>query len=65
VKEFQKKLVDFLTTRKGDVLKKIAAEKKLSDSLTSELKAAADEFKETWKLSLAGTVASSGSKGNA
>ena len=49
VKEFQKKLVDFLSTRKAELLKKIASEKKLSDALTAELKAAADEFKETWK----------------
>src|SRR5271163_825929 len=49
VKEFQKKLVDFLSTRKSELLKKIASEKKLSDALTAELKAAADEFKETWK----------------
>ncbi|HTY82609.1 MAG TPA: hypothetical protein VMB19_00245, partial [Silvibacterium sp.] len=49
VKEFQKKLVEFLTTRKPDLLQKIASEKKLSDALTSELKAAADQFKETWK----------------
>src|SRR5271155_2597280 len=49
VKEFQKKLVDFLSTRKAVLLKKITSEKKLSDALTAELKAAADEFKETWK----------------
>jgi len=49
VKEFQKKLVEFLTTRKSELLQKIASEKKLSDALTSELKAAADQFKETWK----------------
>jgi len=49
VKEFQKKLVDFLSTRKAELLQKIASEKKLSEALTSELKAAADQFKETWK----------------
>jgi F-type H+-transporting ATPase subunit alpha len=49
VKEFQKKLVDFLTTRKSELLLKIGSEKKLSDALTSELKAAADQFKESWK----------------
>jgi len=65
IKEFQKKLVDFLGTRKADLLKKIGAEKKLSDALTSDLKTAADEFKETWNLSSAGTTAASGSKGNA
>ena len=49
VKDFQKKLVEFLTTRQSELLQKIASEKKLSDALISELKAAADLFKETWK----------------
>jgi F-type H+/Na+-transporting ATPase subunit alpha len=49
VKEFQKKLVDFLGTRKVELLRKIAAEKKLSEILTSELKAAAIEFTSMWK----------------
>src|SRR5271170_6816537 len=49
VKEFQKKLVDFLSTRKAELLQKIAGEKTLSSGLTSELKDAADQFKETWK----------------
>jgi F-type H+/Na+-transporting ATPase subunit alpha len=49
VKEFQKKLVDFLGTRKVELLRKIATEKKLSGILTSELKAAAIEFTSMWK----------------
>ena len=49
VKEFQTKLTEFLTTRKAELLAKIAKEKALSDALTAELKAAADEFKQTWK----------------
>jgi F-type H+/Na+-transporting ATPase subunit alpha len=49
VKEFQKKLVEFFSTRKAELLRKIAAEKTLSSGLTSELKDAADQFKETWK----------------
>jgi F-type H+-transporting ATPase subunit alpha len=47
-KEFQNGLAEFLTTRKGELLGKIASEKKLSDELTAALKTAADEFKQTW-----------------
>ena len=49
IKEFQAEWSDFLPTRRGDVLKKIAAEKAISDGLKGELKAAADQFKQTWK----------------
>ena len=49
IKEFQKAWTDFLTARKPDVLKNIAAEKALSESLTAALKASADQFKQTWK----------------
>ena len=49
IKEFQAEWTDFLTTRRSDVLKKIAAEKAISDGLKGELKAAADQFKQTWK----------------
>src|SRR5262245_44862757 len=49
VKEFQTAWTDFLVTRKDAVLKKIAAEKVMSPELTAELKAAADQFKQTWK----------------
>jgi F-type H+-transporting ATPase subunit alpha len=49
VKEFQNKLTEYFTTRKGQLLAKIGREKALSDELTAELKAAADEFKQTWK----------------
>src|SRR4249920_376853 len=49
VKEFQAGLTEFLTTQKQDLLAKIAAEKALSDALTAELKAAADQFKQGWK----------------
>jgi len=49
VKEFQAGWTDFLTTRKAELLRKIYQEKVLSDALTAELKAAADQFKETWK----------------
>jgi F-type H+-transporting ATPase subunit alpha len=49
VKEFQLRLTEFLSTRKADLLHKIAAEKALSPTLLTELKAANDQFKETWK----------------
>jgi F-type H+-transporting ATPase subunit alpha len=49
VKEFQARLTEFLTTRKGELLRKIAEEKALSTALTADLKAAADQFKDTWK----------------
>ncbi|HTP33409.1 MAG TPA: F0F1 ATP synthase subunit alpha [Candidatus Acidoferrales bacterium] len=49
VKEFQNKLTDFLTTRKSDLLARIGKEKAISDSLKADLKAASDEFAQTWK----------------
>jgi F-type H+-transporting ATPase subunit alpha len=49
VKEFQNKLTEYFTTRKGQLLTKIGREKALSDELKAELKAATDEFKQTWK----------------
>src|SRR5271165_2342528 len=49
VKEFQAGLTEFLTTRKVELLRKIENEKALSKDLVAELKAAADEFKQTWK----------------
>jgi F-type H+/Na+-transporting ATPase subunit alpha len=49
VKDFQNKLTDFLTTRKSELLAKIAKEKAIGDPLKAELKAAADEFAPTWK----------------
>jgi F-type H+-transporting ATPase subunit alpha len=49
VKEFQARLSEFLTTRKPELLRKIVQEKALSDSLTAELKAAVDQFKDAWK----------------
>jgi F-type H+/Na+-transporting ATPase subunit alpha len=48
VKEFQAKLTEFLSTRKPELLQKIAAEKALSAGLSAEVKAAADQFKDTW-----------------
>src|SRR4051812_22653607 len=49
IKEFQATLTEFLNTRKADLLQKIRQEKTLSAALTDELKAAANQFKETWK----------------
>jgi F-type H+/Na+-transporting ATPase subunit alpha len=49
VKEFQNKLTEYFTTRKGQLLAKIGREKALSDALKAELKTAADEFTQTWK----------------
>ena len=48
VKEFQNKLTEYFTTRKSQLLAKIGREKALNDELKAELKAAADEFKQTW-----------------
>ena len=49
MKEFKSSLTEFLTTRKAQLLRKIELEKAISHTLTAELKAAADQFKETWK----------------
>jgi F-type H+-transporting ATPase subunit alpha len=50
IKEFQAKLTEFLATRKAELLKKIRAEKAVSDTLAGELKAALTEFKQTSNL---------------
>ena len=49
IKEYQAKLTEFLTTRKAELLQKIAHEKGLSDALVGELKAAVEVFQKTWK----------------
>ena len=49
IKEYQDKLTEFLTTRKDDLLRKIGQEKQLTPALSNELKAAADQFKGSWK----------------
>jgi F-type H+/Na+-transporting ATPase subunit alpha len=48
IKEFQTKWADFLTTWKGELLATIKQEQSLSDALKEKLKAAADEFMQTW-----------------
>ena len=49
VKDYQTRFSEFLSTRRGELLARIAKEKALSDALTAELKTATDEFKETYK----------------
>ena len=49
IKDFQAKLVDYLNTRKADLLKKIRAEKAISDATAGELKAAVGDFKPTFR----------------
>jgi len=49
IKDFQAKLVDFLTTRKAELLARILKEKALSDASVSDLKAAVTEFKQTYR----------------
>jgi F-type H+/Na+-transporting ATPase subunit alpha len=49
IKDYQAGLTDFLSTRKPELLNQIIKQGALNDALTSELKAAADQFKGTWK----------------
>ena len=49
VKPYQVNLTEFLSTRKAELLGKIAHEKTLSPALTADLKAAVDQFKDTWR----------------
>ncbi|HMJ92116.1 MAG TPA: F0F1 ATP synthase subunit alpha [Candidatus Acidoferrum sp.] len=49
VKDFQTKLTDFLSSRKGPLMEKIRVEKAFSDALAAELKAAVTEFKQTYR----------------
>ena len=49
VKDYQAKLAEFLALQKAELLRKVAREGALSDSLTAELKTAAEAFKETWR----------------
>ncbi|MCX7867103.1 MAG: F0F1 ATP synthase subunit alpha, partial [Limisphaera sp.] len=48
IKEFQARLVDYLTTRKAELLGRILREKALSDASVADLRAAVTEFKQTW-----------------
>ena len=49
IKDCQNKLTEYLTTRKSDLMARVAKEKALTDPLTAELKAAVGEFKQTYK----------------
>ena len=49
VEECQAALEEFLTTRKADLLQKIADEKALSDEINDGLKTALEDFKGSWK----------------
>jgi hypothetical protein len=42
-------LTEYFTIRKPELLKQIIKQGALSDALTAELRAAADQFKETWE----------------
>jgi len=48
IKDFQVKLTDYLTSRKADLLARIAKEKALNDTLVNDLKAAVTGFKQTY-----------------
>ena len=49
IKDFQAKLVDFLTMRKAELLARILKEKALSDASAADLKTAVTEFKQTYR----------------
>ena len=49
VKDFQQKLSQYFQTRRPELLAKILREKAISDAIAAELKAAAGEFKQTYR----------------
>lgn len=49
VKDFQNKLNEYFSTRKGTILGKIRKEKAINDTLAAELKTAVEEFKATYR----------------
>jgi F-type H+-transporting ATPase subunit alpha len=49
VKDFQSKLMDYLATRKSELLARIGREKVISEAIKADLKTASDEFAQTWK----------------
>jgi F-type H+-transporting ATPase subunit alpha len=48
IKDYQARVTEYLTSSKPGLLAKIATEKALSDALVAELKAAADQFAQSW-----------------
>jgi F-type H+-transporting ATPase subunit alpha len=49
LKDFQTKLQDFIVTRKDALLTKIREKGAINDELTADLKAALNEFKQSYK----------------
>jgi F-type H+-transporting ATPase subunit alpha len=49
IKDFQAKLIDFIATRKAELITKVRNEKAISDAITAELKAAVTEFKSSYR----------------
>ncbi len=49
IKDAQKKMIDYLSNRKPELMAKIMKEKALNDALAAELKTAITEFKQTYK----------------
>jgi F-type H+/Na+-transporting ATPase subunit alpha len=60
VKDFQTGWAEFLTTRKAELLAQIGREKALSPELSGLMKAAAEQFKQTWTLAATATGAAKG-----
>jgi F-type H+-transporting ATPase subunit alpha len=48
IKDFQAKLTDYMTSRKVDLMARIAREKALNDTLVNDLKTAVTEFKQMY-----------------
>src|ERR1700678_4224334 len=49
IKDFQAKLIDFIATRKAELLTKVRNEKAISDAIAADLKAAVTEFKQSYR----------------
>jgi len=49
IKDFQAKLIDFIATRKAELLTKVRNEKAISDAIATDLKAAVTEFKQSYR----------------
>jgi len=62
VKDFQSGLTEFLTTRREALLVRIRKELALSDTLIGELKTAATEFKQTYKVPVQAPAAEAASQ---
>src|SRR5262249_27804607 len=49
IKDYQARFTEYMTTSKAQVLETIGRQKAMTDPLTAELKAAADQFKQLWQ----------------